>query len=108
MDRMPVRKRPVQLEGLVWRRRYPGLDFVRRRQDHWHRLRMYGGVWLRREKREDVVNVPAYAGPLAGPRMTDPCKAAETLDWAAGFQCFETRKLVAIDWLSHPRSSASD
>ncbi len=42
-------------------------------------IRMYGadlGVW----KLEDVVNAHAYAGPLAGPRMKDPCRAAETLD----------------------------
>ena len=54
----PVRKRPLQLQGLVRRGRHPGLDFVRRRQDHRHRLRVDGadlGVRLRREEREDVV-----------------------------------------------------
>jgi hypothetical protein len=28
-----VRKRVLQLQGLVWRRGHPGLDFVRRRQE---------------------------------------------------------------------------
>ncbi len=73
----PVRKRPLQLQGLVRRGRHPGLDFVRRRQDHRHRLGVDGadlGVRLRREERVEVVGRLAFldlpdgrpVGPDAG------------------------------------------
>ncbi len=72
-----VRQRPLQLEGLVRRRGHPGFDFIGRRQDHGHRLRVDRadfGVRLRREKRVDVVGGLAFldlpdrrpVGPDAG------------------------------------------
>ena len=68
---------PLQLQGFVWRRRHPGLDLVRRRQDHWHRFRVDGanlGVRFGRQEREDVVGGLAFldlpdgrpVGPDAG------------------------------------------
>jgi hypothetical protein len=73
----PIWKRPLQLEGLVWRGRHPGLDFVRRRQDYRHCLRVDGadlGVRLRCEERVEVVGGLAFldlpdgrpVGPDAG------------------------------------------
>jgi hypothetical protein len=52
-----VRKRPLQLDGLVRRRGHPGLNLVGS-QDHRHRLwvdRADLSVRLRRQEREDVV-----------------------------------------------------
>src|SRR5260370_40783255 len=77
----PVRKWTLQPEGLVRRGRHPGLDFVRRRQDHGHRLRMDGpgfGVRLRREEREDVVGGLAFLDlPDRRPVGPDAGKAGE-------------------------------
>jgi hypothetical protein len=72
-----VRQRPLQPQGLVRRRRHPGLDLFRRREDDRHRLRVDGtdlGVRLRRQKRVEVVGGLAFldlpdrrpAGPDAG------------------------------------------
>jgi hypothetical protein len=72
-----IRKRPLQLQGLVQRGRHPGLGFVRRRQDHRHRLWVDSvdlGVRLGREEREDVIGGLAFlhfpdgrpVGPDAG------------------------------------------
>ena len=58
-----VRKRPLQLEGLVRRRRHPGFDFFGCRQDHRHCLGVdsaHLGVRLRCQERVEVVGSLAF------------------------------------------------
>jgi hypothetical protein len=69
----PVRKRPLQLQRLIRWRGHPGLDFVRRGQDHRHSLRVDGadlGVRLRRQERVEIVG--GFPFDLADRRPVGP------------------------------------